>query len=121
MKANRNHWARLSWPALIAMLATAIVAMSASAATGPPRTRVARPSAARRSWARSSPATPVAWTGTTPIAFTYQWVRCTSTGTSCANIDEAAQSQHYVLTSDDRRSPAPGPRDGHELVRDEQP
>ncbi len=101
MKANRNHWARLSWPALIAMLATAIVAMSASAATGPPQ-NTSRPSVS------GSPVVGKVltghtggWTGTTPIAFTYQWVRCTSTGTSCANIDEAAQSQHYVLTSDD--------------------
>jgi hypothetical protein len=41
------------------------------------------------------------WTGTAPIAFKYQWMRCSSTGTSCANIDEAAQSKRYVLTSDD--------------------
>jgi len=101
MKANTNRWARLSWPALIAMLATAFVAMGASAATGPPQ-NTSRPSVS------GSPVVGKVltghaggWTGTAPIAFTYQWMRCSSTGTSCANIDEAAQSQRYVLTSDD--------------------
>jgi hypothetical protein len=36
------------------------------------------------------------WTGTTPIAFTYQWSRCDTTGKNCAAISGATR-QFYVL------------------------
>jgi hypothetical protein len=101
MRTNTKRWARSSWLTLIALLATAFAATSASAATAPPQ-NTSRPSVS------GSPvvgkvlaAHDGTWTGTAPIAFKYQWLRCSSTGTSCANIGDAAQSQRYVLTSDD--------------------
>lgn len=40
------------------------------------------------------------WDGTTPIAFTYQWQRCNSTGSSCSSIG-GAKNQNYVASSGD--------------------
>jgi hypothetical protein len=91
--------------ALLATLATLVVAGAAtvgvSAATGPPANSI-RPSIS---------GTPVvgklltahtgSWAGTTPITFQYQWTRCSSAGAGCTPISEAAQSQQYVLTTDD--------------------
>ena len=46
-------------------------------------------------------ATTGTWNGTTPITYTYQWQRCTSTNpTTCTNIN-GATSQSYALTSSD--------------------
>jgi len=105
MNSTKRRWVRRSWATLTAALATAlvatVVAASTSAATGPP-TNTTRPSIT---------GTPVvgkiltahngSWAGTTPITFTYQWTRCSASGTGCTPISEAAQSQSYVLTSDE--------------------
>src|SRR5207302_11479631 len=40
------------------------------------------------------------WTGTPPIACTYQWQRCDSAGNNCTDIPGATGST-YTLTSDD--------------------
>ena len=40
------------------------------------------------------------FTGTTPIAYTYQWQRCDADGTDCADI-AAATTSTYTLASDD--------------------
>jgi CHRD domain len=40
------------------------------------------------------------WTGTAPIAFTYQWQRCNSSGSSCGAIG-GAKNQNYVASSGD--------------------
>ena len=102
MRMKQNRWAgRRTWLALIATLATALVAVSASAATGPP-TNTSRPTVT------GSPVNgkiltghPGAWAGTAPITFKFQWSRCSSTGSSCVNIDEASQSQGFVRPTDD--------------------
>jgi hypothetical protein len=101
MRTNKKRWASRSWLALIAMLATTIIASSAAAATGPP-TNTTRPTVT------GSPVNgkiltghPGGWAGTSPITFKFQWARCSSTGSSCVNIDEASQSQAYVVVTDD--------------------
>jgi len=43
---------------------------------------------------------PGTWTGSQPITFTYQWLRCDSRGGSCAAIPRATAKQ-YKLTSAD--------------------
>jgi hypothetical protein len=40
------------------------------------------------------------WGGAAPIAFTYQWQRCNSSGSSCGSIG-GAKSQNYVASSGD--------------------
>ncbi len=45
-------------------------------------------------------ADPGTWTGTTPIAFSYQWLRCDTAGAGCSDID-GATGQSYVLTPAD--------------------
>ena len=82
---------RRSWTALTA----------ATAATSPP-TNTTRPTISGTSVVgKVLTAHTGTWTGTQPITFKYQWARCSATGTGCANISEAAQSQQYILTSDD--------------------
>jgi hypothetical protein len=105
MNLSKKRWTRRAWLGLTTGLTTAFVisltALSVGAATGPPQSTT-RPTIT---------GTPVVgkvltghngtWTGTAPIAFKYQWARCSSTGMGCVNISEAAQSQTYVLTTDD--------------------
>ena len=45
-------------------------------------------------------ADPGTWTGTQPITYTYQWLRCDSNGANCSNI-VGATSKTYTLTSVD--------------------
>lgn len=40
------------------------------------------------------------WSGATPIAYTYQWQRCNSSGSNCGSISHAT-SQNYVASSGD--------------------
>lgn len=43
---------------------------------------------------------PGTWTGTSPITFTYQWIRCNSQLANCGTIAGATSRQH-ALTADD--------------------
>jgi hypothetical protein len=45
-------------------------------------------------------ADPGTWTGTAPINFTYQWLRCDGSGANCSNIANATQSTYLVATAD---------------------
>jgi hypothetical protein len=45
-------------------------------------------------------ADPGTWSGTKPIHFAYQWQRCSSSGSNCANISGATDND-YTLTSAD--------------------
>lgn len=49
---------------------------------------------------RTLAANPGSWNGTSPITFSYQWLRCDSSGHSCASIP-SADSQTYKLGSSD--------------------
>lgn len=43
---------------------------------------------------------PGSWTGTSPITYSYQWIRCNSQTANCGNIT-GATSRQYTLTPDD--------------------
>jgi hypothetical protein len=86
---------------LVVAVAALVSAVAVSAASGPP-TSAGRPAGTGAAVAgKALTALPGSWQGTQPIAFAYQWSRCSSTGSACVNIPEAAQSAEYVLTSDD--------------------
>jgi hypothetical protein len=41
-----------------------------------------------------------AWTGTPPIALTYRWRRCDTTGSVCSDIAGATASSYTLLAAD---------------------
>ena len=45
-------------------------------------------------------ADPGTWTGTAPIAYTYQWQRCDADGTDCADIAGATSSTYVLQPAD---------------------
>jgi len=40
------------------------------------------------------------WTGSTPITYTYQWRRCSTTGTGCVAIPDSTSSSYVVQAAD---------------------
>ena len=86
---------------LIALLVLMLVgAGSAAAATARPQNTVLPTSSGAAKQGEVLTADPGTWTGTQPIAFTYQWRRCDTNGANCANII-GATSKSYTLTSVD--------------------
>lgn len=86
---------------LLALTLAALVGVgSAVAAAGPPQ-NTAKPTI---SGAARQPQTLTAdrgtWTGTQPISYSFQWMRCDSSGNSCARI-VGATANTYKLTSAD--------------------
>ena len=49
-------------------------------------------------------ANPGVWTGTQPIAFTYQWQRCDANGGNCGNVAGATARTYTVASADVNRS-----------------
>jgi hypothetical protein len=96
---------RRSWLALTTALATVLVAtvaaVSASATTGPPSNSTRPTITGTPVVGKALAGHPGSWAGTQPISVKFQWARCSATGTGCTSISEAAQSQTYILTSDD--------------------
>ncbi len=45
-------------------------------------------------------ANPGMWTGTQPISFSYQWLRCNRRGTSCSQISAATQNTYRLKSVD---------------------
>ena len=105
MNLSKKRWTRRAWLGLPTALATALVAsataLSVSAATGPPHANTRPTITGAPVVGKVLTAHNGTWTGTAPITFKYQWTRCAGNGTGCTAIDEAAQSQSYILTSDD--------------------
>lgn len=54
------------------------------------------------SWVEGQTVTvnPGTWTGSAPIAFTYQWLRCNAQGGSCAGIPGARTTQYRLIAGD---------------------
>src|SRR6266550_2859311 len=86
---------------LIALLVLMLIgAGSAGAQTARPRNTVRPTISGAAKQGEVLTADPGTWSGTQPIAFTYQWRRCDTNGANCANII-GATSKTYTLTSVD--------------------
>jgi hypothetical protein len=85
--------------ALVVMLGLAAGAGARSNATPPSNTSPPTISGTAQKGQRLH-AEPGSWSGTSPIRFAYRWQRCSSRGTSCANISGATDND-YTLTSAD--------------------
>jgi len=83
----------------IALLALVGVGSASAATTRPQNTSLPTISGTARQGATLT-ADPGTWSGTEPMTFSFQWRRCDSNGTNCANII-GATSKTYVLTSAD--------------------
>jgi hypothetical protein len=105
MNAKPRKHGRRSWAALAAAMVIGVVTMASAAvasAQNSPPTNTTRPSVSGTLVVGKVLTAHVgAWSGTAPIAYSFQWARCSSTGSGCTNIAEASQSQAYILTSDD--------------------
>src|SRR5437016_289914 len=104
---SRRHEKRgllRSWLGLtvcaLALTAT-LAAATASAAVTPPKNTTAPTITGTAVVGKILTAHHGSWSGTPPLSYHFQWTRCSATGTACTNIMEAAQSQSYILTSDD--------------------
>ncbi|HUF02510.1 MAG TPA: hypothetical protein VMN35_08815 [Gaiellaceae bacterium] len=61
-----------------------------------------RPPSVTGSWIEGQTVTvsPGTWTGSAPITFTYQWLRCNAAGGSCVAISGARSTQHRLTSRD---------------------
>jgi len=80
--------------------ASATSAQTAAVAAVPPANTVRPALSGNAIDGRTLTTTTGTWSGTTPIAYSYQWRRCDSAGANCVDIAEAA-GQSYTLTSAD--------------------
>jgi hypothetical protein len=93
--------------AVVAVLFTALVGLASAVPTGTAGPAQAPQNTDRPTISDTTPAAnqtltanPGEWSGTTPIAFTYQWRRCNSGGQQCADITGAIARTYVVRTAD---------------------
>lgn len=94
---------RLLRSAFVALVAAAVVTSGAlgGAAAGTPPAVTSQPSISGTAQKdQTLAAQSGSWSGTTPIAFTYQWRRCSASGGDCGDV-KGATGQTYTLGSGD--------------------
>lgn len=103
----RRSRRRLIPAAGVLALAVAVVASLAAVATAGPTKRSAVPANSGRPVLQGTfqvkevvTATTGTWSNT-PTAYTYQWQRCSASGTSCVNV-ATATNKTFTLSSDDK-------------------
>ena len=82
-------------------VASAVGIAGASTAANPPTVRSLPYVAGSAVVGRTVAVRNGSWGGTKPLTYSYQWLRCGSGGSSCADLADA-KSQTYVLVSDDQ-------------------
>jgi hypothetical protein len=104
---NLNRLQRRALTAtLIAGLAIAIGAVFGAAGVGtaasgtPPKNTTEPSVSGTAQQGKTLTANPGSWSGTSPISFSYQWVRCDSTGNNCAGISGANERLYDVKGQD---------------------
>ena len=104
MRHGRLHGSRAS-RRLVAVLAGALVATlafgAARAQTQAAPTNTALPTITGNATAgQILTAAPGTWSGTTPITYTYQWLKCDSAGNNCASIPGETTNHRAVDSGD---------------------
>lgn len=97
--------ARGRFASALALAAALLIALpigtTASAAPQAPPTNTAPPTISGEArQGQTLTGTSGSWSGTTPISFAYQWLRCDTDGANCANI-AAGTNQTYTVAADD--------------------
>jgi hypothetical protein len=90
----------LSTACLVALVAATVACAGGSAR---PRNDAAPTLAGSAQVGRTLTASPGAWTGAQPMAFTYRWSRCHAGGRHCSTIGSAT-TPTYTVTADDAGS-----------------
>lgn len=85
---------------LTALLVLLVGAGTAAAATSPPRNTVRPTISGTARQGELLTADPGSWSGTQPITFKYQWLRCDTNGASCSNIIGATGKTYTVSSVD---------------------
>ena len=75
-------------------------ASSAAAATTAPHNTTAPSISGTAKQGETLTADPGVWSGTQPIAFSYQWRRCDNTGANCANVIGATAKTYKLWSAD---------------------
>jgi hypothetical protein len=99
VKARRPLLVAVAVASLVALSALVGIALAAPAPT-PPVNQQLPSITGTAQVGQTLTAQPGNWRGTDPITFTYQWLRCTSTGTNCVAIDGATARTYVVRTAD---------------------
>src|SRR4051794_11797008 len=86
--------------AITTALVVLLPATSVFAAPPMPRNSTAPTTSGAAVLGGSFVATTGAWTGDAPIAYSYQWQRCTAAGSSCANISGATAQSYGIVAAD---------------------
>lgn len=93
-------------PLLLVAIAGALMLMAGSAFAGAARTAASPDNSSLPTISGTAQtghtlnASNGTWSGTAPIAYTYEWQRCNSSGSSCGSIG-GATNQNYVASSSD--------------------
>jgi hypothetical protein len=99
---DRNVWTAgpLALAAGLGVMLALIAGVGAAASSVAPRNTSPPTISGTAREGQTLTASPGSWSGTTPISYSYQWMRCSSTVSDCTAIT-GAKSKTYTLTSND--------------------